>query len=583
MATSGLIKGTVGAGAGNTPAVIPQVSWSTGKVSGNNSPLAVVASWVDNSPYATTGTFSGTLTVDGVGHSLVSAVNTGAGSGSLGSVAVTIPHKADGSRSVAISLSGSVSGTSAWTSTSLSGTAVLDKILSPPAAPTVPTVVRNGSRGVTLSWAFGSGGSGRSAVEVWRAKNGTWSKAATLGKDVTSYVDSGIDDLSRFVWRIRVLSASSYVDGPQTPNNFYWAAPVPAGLAAVKQADGSITVTTSSTGLLGLEWYRNGVLAATVGVGTAAVASSWTDDSPSSGANVYTAKAFAGATGVYRGYSALSAPSNTVSTLAKPNPPTNLKPNGGLAAVGSVALSWSHNPTDTTAQTTYELRWRASGGSTWTTLTGTTKQSHSLSVSTPGTYEFQVRTKGSFAEYSDWSAVASFTTITIPLVSVSSPSGQWISPILKLVWSWTQAQGRPQSSWRATLKDSGGAPLETKSGSGATSDYTFATRLEDGETYSVMVEAWAGDVAASPDTASFSVVFVPPAQPLLFGDWDDTTGSHTVTIANGDMVVGSVVLVGGVPTVRVPVEGAVAPLFVPMSFDTGAVDSLTESHELKEM
>ena len=535
MALSGTIYGSVGAAAGSNPGRRPWVRWQviSRDVAGNRS---LVRFTVGSDPLygGTSGTFSGTLTINGYSYSVSGPV-----SANVSNNIMVIPdgywtHSADGSLTLNISLSGSVPGTVGWRSTSLAGTATLDRIINPPAEPWGLAVYRNATRGFTIAWRFGDGGGARTGVEPWQRKSGgSWRKLAVLGPNVTSYVDTSVDDTSGFEWEIRVLSASGYADGPSSAPFVYWSAPVPAGLAAVKQADGSINVTTTSTGLLGLEWYRNGVLAATVGVGTATVASSWVDESPSSGANVYTAKAFSGVPGVNRGVSDMSAPSNTVSTLAKPNPPTNLKPNGGLAAVGSVALSWSHNPTDTTAQTAYDLRWRASGGSTWTTLTGTTTKSSSLSVSTPGTYEFQVRTKGSFAEWSDWSAVASFTTITRPLVSVSSPSGQWISPILKLVWSWSQAQGRPQSSWQATLKDSGGTTLETKTGSGATSEYTFVTRMEDGKTYSVLVEAWAGDVAASPDTATFEVVFVPPAQPILFGGWDDTLGSHTVTIERG--------------------------------------------------
>lgn len=552
MAKSGSFNGSVGAAAGINPAVSLRASWKVNSQSGNSSNMTVTVTWSQLSSVPTSGTFEGTLTINGVNYGVSVPIST-SGSGTLVSRTVNVAHNADGTKSVAIRLTGSVPGTKGWQSTSLSGTATLDKISSPPAAPTAPTVARNASRGVTLSWTFGSGGSARTGVEVWRKKGtAAYAKVAVLGKDVTSYVDTGIDDLSAYKWKIRVLSASSSKDGPESGGAFYWAAPVPAGLSAVKQADGSITVTTTSTGLLGIEWYRNGVLAATVGVGTAAVASTWVDDSPASGANVYTAKAFAGGTGVYRGYSALSAPSNTVSTLAKPNPPTNLKPDGGLAAVGPVTLSWSHNPTDTTAQTAYELRWRASGGSTWTTLTGTTARSRAVTLSTPGTYEFQVRTKGSFAEWSNWSAVATFTTITRPLVSVSSPSSLWISPILKLTWSWSQAQGRPQSSWKVTLKDSGGVTLETKSGSGAKSEYKFATRLEDGKQYSVLVEAWAGDVSASPDTASFKVVFVPPNPPKLFGSWDDTSGSHTVTIESAEVVVLTLTVVDGAIEVDLP-------------------------------
>lgn len=528
MARSGTAYGSAGGGGRR-----PFVNWTllSQSVANNTSTIRFDVGSQPVSGYSTWGTFSGILYYSGGSVGVSGPVTQGA-SNTIASVTRTISHDAAGYLQLTIGLSGSIPGTSGWKSTSLNGSAGVDQIVNPPAQPWGLGMARNASRGVTLTWRFGDGGAARTAVEPWRRENGgAWKKLAVLGKDVTSYVDSGISETAAVEYQIRVLSASSYADGAVSAK-FYWAAPIPAGLSAVKQVDGSITVTTTSTGLLGIEWYRNGVLAATVGVGAATVASSWVDGSPSSGANVYTAKAFAGGTGVFRGYSALSAPSNVVSTLAKPNPPTNLNPNGGLAAVGPVALSWSHNPTDTTAQTAYELQYRPVGGA-WTKMTGTTAQSRAVTFSAPGAYEFQVRTKGSFAEWSDWSAVASFTAVTQPLVSVSSPSDQWISPILKLVWVWSQAQGYPQSSWRVSLKDSGGATVETKSGSGATLEYTFATRLEDSNQYSVLVEAWAGDVAASPDTAMFEVVFVPPAQPVLFGDWDDTLGSHTVTIERG--------------------------------------------------
>ena len=188
MALSGTIYGTVGAAAGINPGRRPWVWWQviSRDVARNRS---LVRFTVGSDPLSggTSGTFSGTLTINGYNYSVSGPV-----SANISNNIMVIPddywtHSADGSLTLNISLSGSVPGTSGWRSTSLAGTATLDKIISPPASPGGLSIVRNATRGATLSWTFGSGGSARTGVEPWRRENGgAWKKLAVLGPNVTS-------------------------------------------------------------------------------------------------------------------------------------------------------------------------------------------------------------------------------------------------------------------------------------------------------------------------------------------------------------------------------------------------------------
>lgn len=229
---------------------------------------------------------------------------------------------------------------------------------------------------------------------------------------------------------------------------------------------------------------------------------------------------------------AWSPPSKTVQLITKPNPPVNLTPNGGVAASdGPVRLEFTHNPVDTSAQTAYELRHRLPPAGAWTTLSGTTASFRDVTLPV-GAREWQVRTKGAHADWSDWSAIATVTVINRPGVAITQPGPAWEASILTGKWSYLQAQGRPQSGWEVELLDGTGAVVEARSGSGATAEVVFSTRLTEGS-WSVRARAATGTVWSAWALTVFTVEFFPPDMPLISGSWDESAGGVALSIAPG--------------------------------------------------
>lgn len=122
-------------------------------------------------------------------------------------------------------------------------------------------------------------------------------------------------------------------------------------------------------------------------------------------------------------YSAYTANSTfTPGVTSPPNAPTGLTPNGDyLDPTVAQDLSWTHNPTDGSAQTKFTLRHRVQGSPTWTTITEVTSSVSSWSLpantyTTGQVVEWQVTTKGADATGSAWSSSAVFTMLVTKLI-----------------------------------------------------------------------------------------------------------------------------------------------------------------------
>jgi hypothetical protein len=113
----------------NSSFVVPSLSWSTSDNPGaNQSTITVVFNAYTTGTVNTFGTFSGGITIDGTRYEISGSrtITTGGSSvvTEIGRASRTVSHSSNGSKSVAISADGGISGTS-WTTTSGGGTAVL--------------------------------------------------------------------------------------------------------------------------------------------------------------------------------------------------------------------------------------------------------------------------------------------------------------------------------------------------------------------------------------------------------------------------------------------------------------------------
>lgn len=411
-----------------------------------------------------------------------------------------------------------------------------------PAAPSVPTVTRlTTGKGVVLAWTHGSGGGARASYRVMRENasgtgQGWFTIADGLSASATSFTDTTVADTNAYKWKIVAVNAGGTGNGPETPLFFYWTASTPTAPTVARTAN---SVTVSWTGAaLGVEITRSigGVdtVVATLGSGTAQAPNSWVDTAPPTGIFTYRLRFFAGAVGVWRGWSLPGPDSAQVVTIAPPNAASNLSPNGTVVASDvPVPLGWQHNPVDGSAQTAAVVQYRKVGATTWTTASASTAQQVLVSLAA-GSWEWQVQTKGAHATVGPWSAVATFTVIDRPTVNVNSPAGTVNRPEVSAAWGFFQAQGRPQSAWRAELWDRATSQVvESLGGSGATVSAAFQTRAENGGSYRLRAQVAVGDIWSAWAESAFAVSFIPPAPPRLQVSWDEDRGAHVILIEPG--------------------------------------------------
>lgn len=115
----------------------------------------------------------------------------------------------------------------------------------------------------------------------------------------------------------------------------------------------------------------------------------------------------------------------TAGTTSAPSAPTGLTPGAGSNEqdpAEPIQLNWTHNPTDETAQTKYQVQHRKVGVGTWTVITAVTSPNSTYSLPA-GSYtygdsvEWQVRTWGA-----DPSLVSPYSaTATFPVFSTAPP------------------------------------------------------------------------------------------------------------------------------------------------------------------
>jgi len=389
-----------------------------------------------------------------------------------------------------------------------------------PSAPSALAVTRVSDSQQSLTWTRNST---YTSVIVQRSTNGgAWQSVGTAAGNAAAFSDATTSGNLKYQYRVAGVNGSGQSGWSDTAT-IYTTPAAPTGVKATRKGDDIVI----SAGWVSAYATSFDVMDGSTVVATG-VSLPWTDVDPDK-LVTHTYKVRAKVGSITGGWSAAS---NTVQLLAPPNAPGGLKPNGGLSpSDGVVRFSWVHNPVDSSDQTAFELRYRVPAGS-WTTVTGTTAEFVDVDLDV-GSWEWQVRTKGAYVDFSPWSSTATVEVIDRPGVAITQPTGdEWNSSTLPVAWTWFQAQDRPQSAWQAQLVDSASNVVETRSGSGAGNSFTVNQRLTEGD-WTVNVRAATGGIWSDWATVTFPVAFIPPAPPAFTGLWDESQGGVLLTAAEG--------------------------------------------------
>lgn len=400
-----------------------------------------------------------------------------------------------------------------------------------PAAPSALSIARVSDSQQTLTWTRNA--TYTSVVVQRRTNSGAWQQVGIASGNAYTFTDKTTQGARLYEYRVAGVAASGQ-SAWSGATAVYTSPSAPTGVKATRSG-GDIVVSAATLP----PYYTNFDVRDGATVIATSVGLPYTHVAPNAAvAHTYTVRAHINLNNIY---SAWSSASNTVQLVTRPNAPTGLVPNGAVRTSDEdVVLSWTYNAVDSSPQSAFEVQYRVDGGA-WTTLTGTTASQVAVPFGIAAV-DWQVRTKGAHPDWSDWSAVASFTVIDRPGVAVVQPAGTWDASVLIAEWTWFQPQGRPQSAWMFELLDSSNQVVESRNGSGATGFIQANTRLTEGM-WTVRVQAATGDVWSLWATETFEVAFTPPGEPAISGFWDETQGGVQLSVSGEEY--GGAVLSGG--------------------------------------
>lgn len=258
--------------------------------------------------------------------------------------------------------------------------------------------------------------------------------------------------------------------------------------------------------------------------------------------------------------------SDPITTICPPAPPTLRTPSGSVydMALGDIEFSWLHNSLDGSAQTAYQLRYARNGGA-WTTLSGMTAQSRTVSLGTftaGDSVTWQVRTKGADANYSDWSPSGVFNVYTAPTVSISSPGATITGMPISLTATYSDMAGFTCQAATASLTQNGRTLFSepaTINGTSITSSLDVSEFLPtNGESYTVILTARSSSGLQTTATATFLVSFTEPVDGSLSIS-NDLESGYSSLLATFDNT-GADEAAVSISVARVNPDGTITPL-----------------------
>lgn len=428
-------------------------------------------------------------------------------------------------------------GNSNWTYSNAADATVV------PNAPSTVTITQNSSSNHTVDWAFTASSAEHTptsfVIERWRASTNTWVPVTSPWHATRTWTDTSNLSNDRIAWRVAAKNGAG--QSAWTTSSYVMTAPRPAtNVTAGRSGDTSAIVswTTNTPTAVGVTQdlqFRTSPDSETW--------SAWANFSGKTGlSGSLQTTTVTGLNSTLRyqfrivtrvsspSHSATSVESAVVALPAAPNPPTPLAPLSYSvnASTSTTQFRWNHNTVDGSTQQAYDLRYRnvSTPGSpgAWVELSGSTDNYRDVSVAV-GDWEWQVRTRGSFATYSPWSPVVVFAVYDPPSVTITSPSTPVVVTNKPTVsYTYIDSRGAQKTQIRRLLSSSSVVLEEVHTNTTSTS-FQFSTFLENFTSYTIEVIAVSNTGLQSiADSYSFSTDFLEPGAAELEGAWDPDTG-----------------------------------------------------------
>lgn len=214
--------------------------------------------------------------------------------------------------------------------------------------------------------------------------------------------------------------------------------------------------------------------------------------------------------------------------------PTPLSPSGGEIKnyEETIRFSWNHN--SILDQKSFELRYKATGASTWTTVQlNFSDEYYDLppNTLTANEHEWQVRTVNEYNIESPWSLSQIFNTGDIsPSPTFTTPLDAGTVEVSDLHVEWDSTD---QSQYEFELLDDNDNLIHSEADTSTAQELTVSNILENGRSYKLRLRInQPGNVFSSWTEINISVDYTAPALPILTLTPDKETGSIEVDIHN---------------------------------------------------
>lgn len=445
----------------------------------------------------------------------------------------------------------------------------------PPAFNTI-TATRVSDNQVNLSWTAASGNIEAVCIER-SVDGGSYSEVAVIwSASATSWQDTATSADHFYTYRARYFHGRAYgTYSNEAAISMTPSAPQTISTAAIQGSTNvAVTLGNASPVATSIEWQASTDGGSTWGASTTVNGSPVTS---------FTATGISGTAYIrVRNKNATGTSdwlvSEQVTTICPPAAPTLISPTGVLdLSVGSVTFEWRHNPLDGSAQTAAQLAYSTDGGSTWTTVTKSTEQSHTISPipwSAGTAVTWRVRTKGADASYGAWAQAVTFDVFTAPTLSITSPGATVTGMPISLAATYSDMAGYTCQAATVTLQKDGRTLYTenaTISGTSITSSLDVSEFLPtNGETYTVVVTARSSSSLQTTANATFLVDFTDPVEGTLQVQNDLETG-YVSLLASYDNT-GADEPAVSISVARVNPDGTVTPLLRDGQSGAGIVD-----------
>ncbi|KEO81486.1 hypothetical protein [Tumebacillus flagellatus] len=235
--------------------------------------------------------------------------------------------------------------------------------------------------------------------------------------------------------------------------------------------------------------------------------------------------------------------SATISINVAPQKPTNLTlPNFDATMAANFSALFTDTPGDYPSAMEVEF-YDVSSPSTpvWTIPKTGVPNSLTVTGNVPAnklqngkTYQWRIRFYDSLGLVSPWSSYSTFKCSTAPSVSlVAIPGGKITTDSYTFQGVYTQAQGAPEQTFRFRLLNASGTSVVQDSGDlvGTANTKTFSG-LANGTTYQIEFSATSQDGITATVKSTFSVLYTPPATPIVTATACTITASVKVAWTN---------------------------------------------------